>query len=83
MKKLSLLVVVALVASSMTSCKKDRTCTCTSTGSAIAEVITINKAKKGDAKKMCTSLSGTYTRVDANNAANNSAGPIAQTCTLK
>lgn len=56
MKKLLLFVVVAS-AFSFASCKKDRTCTCTTVhtdGSPTStQVITIIDSKKGDAKKLC------------------------------
>lgn len=56
MKKLLLFVVVAS-AFSFASCKKDRTCTCTTVNAdgspTTTQVITIIDAKKGDAKKIC------------------------------
>ncbi len=57
MKKLTILS-VALVALSMASCKKDFTCSCTSTNTFPGSVTSTNeytivKAKKGDAKRAC------------------------------
>ncbi|MES2395005.1 MAG: hypothetical protein V4549_03340 [Bacteroidota bacterium] len=56
MKKLFICVAV-ISAFSFASCKKDRTCTCTTVyadGSpATTDVVTIIDSKKGDAKKVC------------------------------
>jgi hypothetical protein len=77
MKKIFLFVAVAS-AFSLASCKKDRTCTCTTTGNSggvaasFTTVSTLNKVKKGDAKKAC--ISNTYV---------SSGETITTTCTLK
>ncbi|MES2285590.1 MAG: hypothetical protein V4547_07870 [Bacteroidota bacterium] len=67
MKKL-LLCVAVISAFSFASCKKDRTCTCTSTHTdgtpASTSVFTAIDAKKSDAKKRCidrTEVNGTDT----------------------
>ena len=65
MKKLFICVAV-ISAFSFASCKKDHTCTCTSTSTipgstANTQVTTIIDAKKGDAKKMCIDRTSTYT----------------------
>ncbi len=58
MKKTALFVAV-IAALSLASCKKDRTCTCTTVESdgtnstTSTQVYTVKDAKKGDAKKMC------------------------------
>ena len=69
MKKIFLFIAV-VSAFSFASCKKDRTCTCT-TGSA-TEVYTITQARKSDAKKECISSSKT-----------NGGVTVTTTCTLK
>ena len=68
MKKL-LLSVAVISAFSFASCKKDHTCTCTTTHSdgspTDTDVRTVIDAKKGDAKKRCidqTHVSGGYTQ---------------------
>ncbi len=75
MKKISILAVAAL-ALSFASCKKDRTCECTSTDStpgskATTRKITYTKVSKGDAKVACqktsyssTNVGGTYTSTE-------------------
>lgn len=72
MKKLTILS-VAFLALSLASCKKDHTCTCTTSSTAPGSTsstseYTIVKAKKGDAKKKCVkttndnvTFAGTYT----------------------
>ncbi|MES2139226.1 MAG: hypothetical protein V4511_05930 [Bacteroidota bacterium] len=56
MKKL-LLFVAVVAAFSFASCKKDRTCTCTTVNAdgspSTTQVITIIDSKKADAKKLC------------------------------
>ena len=64
MKKL-LLSVAVISAFSFASCKKDHTCTCTTTstfpGSTTdTDVYTIVDSKKGDAKKMCIDNTRTW-----------------------
>jgi len=67
MKKITLVAAIALIAASVTSCKKDYKCTCVvkdSSGATQSSVdFTIN-AKKSDAKSACsakvTSQSGGY-----------------------
>jgi len=58
MKNLTLLVGVAFVAASFGSCKKDRTCTCTTTSphGTDVSVITYNKVRKEDARQQCLSF---------------------------
>ena len=67
MKKIFLALSVC-VAFTLVSCKKDRTCTCTTSssagGGATTYEITVLKAKKSDVKKMCvktTEVSNGYT----------------------
>jgi hypothetical protein len=57
MKKVIFIAVVAVA--SLASCKKDRTCTCTSAGGG-SSVTTYTKAKKGDARAACMSTTSTY-----------------------
>ncbi|MCW3084181.1 MAG: hypothetical protein JWP12_1547 [Bacteroidetes bacterium] len=64
MKKVLFIAVVAVA--SLASCKKDRTCTCTSSNSVsgadpIPTVKTYTKAKKGDARAACLSYTRTET----------------------
>lgn len=55
MKKITLVAVVLLVCASMTSCKKDWTCTCSDpTGD--SETIAIKDKKKKDAQSACNTL---------------------------
>ena len=76
MKKVIFIAVVAVA--SLASCKKDHTCTCTSTSDApgstsSTQVYTVVKAKKSDAKKACITSKTT-----------NSAGyTTTNTCELK
>ena len=64
MKKFTILAIAAL-AISFASCKKDRTCTCTTTyasgGGTHTEVTVYKKAKKHDVRGMCVGESGTDT----------------------
>ena len=56
MKKITLIAAVAIAVLS-TSCKKDRVCTCTVTpvsGTGSTYTVTYFKAKKGDARLLCT-----------------------------
>lgn len=56
MKKITLIAAVAIAVLS-TSCKKDRVCTCTTTpvsGTSETYTVTYFKAKKGDARLLCT-----------------------------
>ena len=62
MKKITLLA-VAFIAISFASCKKDRVCTCKSSGVEVSKV-TFTKAKKGDARAAC--LSSKYDNVVVN-----------------
>lgn len=63
MKKLLLSIcALALVATSMTSCKKIRTCECTFTGSPLTGTISVDseeKMTKKEAKEDCESSNGT------------------------
>lgn len=64
MKKLFPLMVVAVVATMFTSCKKDYTCTCTITvsgGSPVTQPYPLGKQTKGDAKDACDKMTTTYT----------------------
>lgn len=64
MKKISLLAIAAFAVLSMTSCKKDRTCTCTNTVDGVAagtDVYAIKDVKKGVAAAHCVSTSQTQT----------------------
>lgn len=70
MKKI-LLFAAVVGAVALTSCKKDHTCTCTTTYSngdpAETMVFTVKEAKKSDAKKMCidrTRVSGGVTETE-------------------
>ena len=80
MKKITLLAVAAL-AISFASCKKDRTCTCTTTptsGTISTEDIIYFKSKKSDARLLCQGRS----------SQTNVTSPVSQTgdkttCTLK
>lgn len=58
MKKL-IYIPCALLAISFASCKKDYTCTCTTSGSTTADVYTIVEADKAAAKANCVSKSTT------------------------
>lgn len=60
MKKITYLAVVAL-AFSFASCKKDYTCTCTSTGSTTPSVTKIIGVSKKTAQANCVSKTGTST----------------------
>ena len=75
MKKLTLLS-VALVAISFASCKKDYTCTCTSTGSSTASVTKIIGVSKKAAQANCASYVRTTT------SSGGGSGVSDQTCTL-
>lgn len=65
MKKITLFA-FAVVALSLASCKKDRTCECTYTQNGTTnvtshtETTTYTKMKKSDAKYMCTKNNSTY-----------------------
>ncbi len=54
MKKIASVCVIALVVLSMSSCKKDWTCTCTLLGTSSS--IPINDATKSDAEDACSAL---------------------------
>lgn len=60
MKKVLFIPIVAVAF--FTSCKKDRTCTCTTVGSSTSQVYTLKKISKSDAKNAClatkTSIAG-------------------------
>lgn len=61
MKKLFVIsAVVMLLGLTLTSCKKDYTCTCTEPTGATNQVVAINDASKGDAENACDDLSGAY-----------------------
>ncbi len=65
MKKLFPLMVVAIVATMFTSCKKDYTCTCTitttGTSTAIVQPYPLSDMTKGDAKDACDKMTTTFT----------------------
>lgn len=65
MKKLFPLMVVAVVATMFTSCKKDYTCTCTITsgGTTTTQALPMNKVSKSDATDACKAAETTYTSV--------------------
>lgn len=71
MKK-GLLFIAVIAAFSFASCKKDYTCTCVTDPGGSTSVVTITKAKKGDARAACLSYSET-----------NSGTTTTTTCTLK
>lgn len=79
MKKITLFA-LALVAISFASCKKDRVCTCTTTGSfgTTKDVTTFYKAKKSDAREMCI---GSQTETTYSNGSVNTGNKT--TCELK
>ena len=58
MKKLILPIVLVVVA--LSGCKKDYTCTCTTTGSSTPDVYTMPAATKSAAQANCVSTSQTY-----------------------
>lgn len=70
MKKVIFIAIVAL--SSLASCKKDHTCTCTYSGSSVPTVVTYTDSKKSDARSQC--LSSTTTSA--------SGGSSSRTCTF-
>lgn len=72
MKKITLLAIAA-VAISFASCKKDYTCTCTSTGSTTASVTKLIGVSKKAAQANCVS----YTETSSG-----STGVSDRTCTL-
>ena len=55
MKKLLFISIIACAF--LASCKKDRVCTCTTTGGGTAQVITYTKITKSDAKDACLATS--------------------------
>jgi hypothetical protein len=75
MKKITL-IAIAFVAVSLASCKKDYTCTCTTTGSATPNITKIIGVKKSAAKANCVSTTKTNTTAGA------SSTPEVETCTL-
>jgi len=75
MKKITLIAIV-FTAASLVSCKKDYTCTCTTTGVATPTVTKIVGVKKSAAKVNCVSTTRTNTTAGANST------PEVQTCTL-
>ncbi len=79
MKKIGLSV-VAIVTISLTACKKDRTCECTSTssnGNISSSTTTIKKIKKSEAKTLCQNFTSTYS------SQNSPTQTDVNTCTLK
>jgi hypothetical protein len=64
MKKITLLAVAAIAVLSMTSCKKDRTCTCTQTdasGTTAYTMVITKVTKKGATMGACASGTTTET----------------------
>lgn len=81
MKK-SVLIVAALVAVSFASCRKDRTCVCTSTDSAGNKTETTLKAKstKKDGEAWC---SGAQSATTTYNGVAVTGGGSSETCAIK
>ncbi len=79
MKKITLLA-LAFVAISFASCKKDRVCTCETSGTlgTTKDVTTMYKVTKKDARLMCVGSQNVHT----NQAGQSSTGDKT-TCTLK
>ena len=75
MKK-SILFVIAVAVMSLASCKKDRTCTCVTSGGGFSgtDIQTESHLTKKEAKRVLKCYSGTYTE---------SGVIVTQTCTLK
>lgn len=69
MKKITLVAAVTLLAVSFTSCKKDYTCECTYSNTALNSSSTIKTTKK-DAEEKCKTL-------------NDAASPVGGTCAIK
>ena len=63
MKKIFIIAAFAVVG--LTSCKKDRTCTCIVSGTALP-VIPINNSTKDDAESVCDLARSTYQAADPN-----------------
>jgi hypothetical protein len=66
MKRFFALATVSVALISLSSCKKDYTCTCTFSGVGAGTpnvVAQINDAKKSDAKEACDELTTTYTPI--------------------
>lgn len=66
MKKLFIPIMACAMLVAFSSCKKDRTCSCTYTDTAPGSTsmtydVTIVKAKKGDAKSACIKTTSEYT----------------------
>ena len=62
MKKITI-IAIAFAAISFASCKKDRTCTCTTSGPSgtYTEATTYYDVKKADARENCIGYQSTYT----------------------
>lgn len=69
MKKLTIIAATAFLAVSFTSCKKDYTCECTYSNTALNSTSTVKTTKK-DAEDKCNTL-------------NTAASPVGGTCKLK
>ncbi|MGB3947034.1 MAG: hypothetical protein WBM13_03550 [Bacteroidia bacterium] len=78
------LLFVAVIAASLASCKKDHTCTCTTTTNGVADptpqVFVVNDARKSDVKKVCVNSTSTYTY---NNGMTTVTNTDVRTCELK
>ncbi|MGB3947035.1 MAG: hypothetical protein WBM13_03555 [Bacteroidia bacterium] len=78
------LLFVAVIAASLASCKKDRTCTCTSTTNGVADptpdVTVYNESSKGAARANCLNTTYTYTY---NNGISDVTNTVVRTCELK
>lgn len=83
MKKITLLAIAALTIS-FASCKKDRTCECTSTSNGVT-IVSSTKVKSGkkDAQSWCDASNGSKTTVTVNGTAVTGNSNSGETCTLK
>lgn len=77
MKKVLFIAIVAVA--SLASCKKDRTCTCTTTtsGGTVTDVTVYHDVKKGDARQLCIGSQTTTTYTGGSTVGDNT------TCELK
>ena len=83
MKKVFIIASVALV--SLASCKKDRTCTCTTVSGGNTHVVAtkMHKVKKGDAREACSLQGSITTTTDSGSGYNVSSTSDDTTCELK
>ena len=85
MKKITMIAAVAVLALSFASCKKDRTCNCTSTSTepgytSTPDVTVYMKSKKHDARVYCVSAKYDY---DYYNGTAMAKATMTTTCELK